>query len=166
MRRREAYGMVADATGDPGERHARRGRQETSTCDALGRAFCAGLLGEGDRAERLLTAGRKVAAQYWRVYGFPTSDSLAKLQPQNPFAASDPALEKIREDALNVALALVGARGRDVRRAFDHLVIDINPDAGPAWLDRIVLEQRQGRRAPEGDYNMLRFAIEGLEAVA
>jgi hypothetical protein len=151
VRRRDLYKVAAN---------------DTDTVDAIGRAYVAGLLGLGEHARDLLIAGRKIASQYWRVLGFGTPDSLAKFQPQNPFTPLDPAVEKIREDALNVALDLVGQRGRDVRRCFDQLVIDPNPDSGPAWLDRIVYAHRRGNRATEGEYNALRLAVEGLEAIA
>lgn len=140
---------------------------DTNTCDAIGRAYVAGLLhGAPDRALELMNAGRKIATQYWRVLGFTTQDSLARFQPSQPSTPMDPALEKLREDAFNVALSLVDARGRDVRRAFDHLVIDPQPDSGPPWLDRIIYAQRRGQRASEGDYAMLRLAVEGLSALA
>jgi hypothetical protein len=37
--------------------------------------------------------------------------------------------------------------GRDKRRAFDELVIDINPDAGPEWLDRMIQEKTRFKTA-------------------
>jgi hypothetical protein len=168
MRRRELHGLPAKHTGEVSarDRKEREGKQETDTCDALGRAFCAGLLGNGRRAQDLLLAGRKVAAQYWRAYGFLTPDSLARFQPQGPVAAPDPERDRIREDALNDALGMVRARGHLVRRSFDQLVIDLNPDHGPAWLDSIVFAHRQGRRAAERDYHSLELAIEGLNEIA
>jgi len=167
VRRRELYRLPANDVGEAdNDRTARRGKQETDTCDALGRAYTAGLLGSGGKAQQMLLAGRKIAAQYWRVYGFPTPDSLARFQPQQSCTPMDPAKERIREDALNDALALVRARGRTIARAFEMLVIDINPDQGPLWLDQIVWAHRHGKRATEGDYGWLAAAIEGLEAVA
>lgn len=169
QRRRELYGLPANDTGstiDAKVRRERRDSLETDTCDALGRAYCAGLLGSGQRAQDLLLAGRKIAAQYWRAFGFLTPDSLARFQPQQPSGTPDPAKDKIREDALNDALGMVRARGHLVRRAFDQLVIDLNPDLGPAWLDQIVWAHKHGKRAGERDYHMLSLAKEGLEAVA
>ena len=152
IRRREMYGAPAN---------------DMDTHDALGRAWQAGLLhNDRQRAKVLLDAGRKIAAQYWRVYGFPTPDSLARFQPQDARGIMDPAKEKIREDALNDALEIVGKRGRVVRKYFDELVIDMNPDAGPRWLDRIIFAHRRRERAAEQDYAWLKLAIEGLETVA
>jgi len=113
-----------------------------------------------------MNAGRKIATQYWRVLGFATRDSLARFQPSQAFTPIDPATEKIREDAFNVALSVVDARGRDDRKAFDHLCIDPYPDSGPRWLDAIIYAHRRDQRAAEWDYAMLRLAIEGLEALA
>jgi hypothetical protein len=167
-RRRELFRLpvndVGEATAE--DRRKRRGQQETDTCDALGRAFIAGLLGRGDQAERRLQAGRKIAAQYWRAYGFTTPDSLARFQPQQPSGPPDPTADRIREDALNVALGLVRAKSRDHRRAFDQLAIDLNPDRGPGWLDRIVYAHRRQQRSSEGDYNLLRLAVEALDEIA
>ncbi|MGV0964208.1 MAG: hypothetical protein ACOYBT_09990 [Polynucleobacter sp.] len=167
-RRRELYRLPANDVGEASaeERRKRRGRLETDTCDALGRAYIAGLLGAGEHAERRLLAGRKIAAQYWRVLGFPTLDSLARFQPQHPSQPMDPKLERIREDALNIALDMVRARGRDVRRCFDQLVIDPNPDHGPLWLDTIVWAYRQHRTPTERDQTSLSLALEGLDAIA
>jgi hypothetical protein len=54
----------------------------------------------------------------------------------------------------------VGRLGHHVRRAFDQLCIDINPDVGPPWLDRLVRLQ-----AEPGDAHMMKLALAGLEAV-
>lgn len=151
VRRRELY-RVAD--------------NNTDTCDAIGRAYTAGLLGTGEPAMNMLLAGRKIAAAYWRVYGFPTADSLARFQPQHGAGPADPETEKRREDALNASIAKVQACGRDVRRAFDQLVIDMNPDSGPAWLDAIVWAGRQRRAPSERDARMMALAIDGLNAIA
>ena len=169
QRRRALYGLPANDTGstiDAKVRRERRDSMETDTCDALGRAYCAGLLGTGRRAQDLLLAGRKIAAQYWRAYGFLTPDSLARFQPHSGGPPADPEKDKIREDALNDALGLVRGRGHNVRRAFDQLVIDLNADQGPPWLDQIVWAHKHGKRASERDYHMMSLAIEGLEAVA
>jgi hypothetical protein len=168
QRRRELYRLPANDVGEPDakDRQRRRGALETDTCDALGRAYCAGLLGGGDQAQRRLLAGRKIASQYWRVYGFSTPDSLARFQPQHGAGPINPDQERIREDTLNDGLSLARSRGRDVARAFDQLVVDLNPDQGPAWLDRIVYAHRCKKTAAEPDTNMLRLAIEGLDQIA
>ena len=153
LRKRSFYGAAAN---------------DTDYADAIGRAYSAGLLGNGEKAKDLLNAGRKVAWQYWAVFKpeYPTPDTLARFQPQSGGAPVDPDRERILEDALTDTLTMLNRYGRDVRRAFDKLVIDMNPDCGPAWLDRIITAQRAKQTAAEGDMNMLRLAVIGLEMVA
>lgn len=167
VRRRELYRLPANDTGEPdaSDRRERRGRQETDTCDAIGRAYCAGLLGGGELADRRLQAARTIAARYWSILGFATPDSLARFQPQQPSGPRDEERDARREQALNDGLALIAACGRDVRVAFDHLVIDPNPDQGPPWLDAIVAVNRCGGVIPERYSKMLERALVGLDAL-
>lgn len=159
-RRKDLYGKppspANDANGKVG------GPDVSQTFDALGRAWSAGLLGvDEDRARELLDGGRRIAAQYWRVYGYGCGDSLARFQPSQSFGIENEARDKIREDALNDTLAAVSALGRDVRKAFDELIIDPNPDCGPSWLDKIILG---GARIDH--LATLRLATRGLREVA
>lgn len=145
---------------------------DTNTTEAFGRAYVSGLFGNGDRARDMLTAAERIHVQYWRVYlpmGY-LADSLARFFPQD--AKGSPLSpeqrverERIMEDSLNDALALVRARGRDVAKAFEQLIIDPNPDQGPAWLDSIIWAHRHKKQASERDYAMLALAKEGLEAL-
>jgi len=150
-RRQALYGMAAN---------------DTDTCDAIGRAFNAGLLGEGEAAMKRLNAGRRVAARYWRVLGFPTADSLARFQPISGGCPLPPDEERRRETELNGNLDALNAEGRDVRRAFDQLVIDPNPDHGPPWLDRLIWAEKRGQTRGGADVELLRRAVAGLEAIA
>lgn len=147
QRRRALY---AQSPEDGGRYH------DGNTFDAIGRAWSARLL--GGNADEKLHAARTIAAQYWRIYGFSTPDSLARFQPSLGGGVPDPVKDKIREDALKDALAIITGHGRDYRKAFDQLVIEMNPDQGPAWLDRIIFH-----KADEGDHNMLRLAVKAIE---
>lgn len=171
QRRHDLYGVAANDTGDASQRLNRR--DETDTCDPIGRAFNSGLLHrDRARAKELLNAGRRIHRQYWRHVVDPSHkhrDSLARFVPQSgasPF--TDAEKDRVIEDALNDALALVKAQGHNIRYAFDQLVIDLHPDYGPEWLDRIVEahKARPPRRAREGDYYLLDLAIKGLEVIA
>jgi len=73
--------------------------------------------------------------------------------------------EEAREKALNKSLCLIEKRGRAVRSAFDQLVIDLNPDHGPDWLDRIIAAKRCGEQPRMGDARLLALAVEGLDAI-
>lgn len=168
MRRRQLYGQPVALVGavDAKARQDRGTVVETDTCDALGRAFCAGLLGTGSRAQDRLNAGRRVAAAYWAAYGFSTPDSLARFQPQQPAQPADPDRDQRREASLHRALDLINGSGREVRAAFDQLVIDPNPDAGPAWLDAIVLAHHAKTRAYPSAYQQMERALNGLDLIA
>jgi hypothetical protein len=161
IRRRALFGIYAEASD--GEAILVDASQ---TFDALGRAWSAGLLGEPDRANRYRDSGRAIAAQYWRIYGFLTPDSLARFQPISGGGIGDPEKEKAREDALNRALASVQSEGASVARAFSQLVVDMNPDHGPAWLDRILFAKRKGEEPSEADMAMLDRALTALSVVA
>jgi hypothetical protein len=50
--------------------------------------------------------------------------------------------------------------GRNVRRSFDQLVIDVNPDCGPNWVDALL-----SRKAGQAEQDKLREALDGLEAL-
>jgi hypothetical protein len=66
-----------------------------------------------------------------------------------------------REQWLTATLRRIDAMGRDKRRAFDELAIDINPDTGPNWLDAIIAKQGM-----EHDKYKLDMAIEVLRELA
>ena len=173
-RRRAEFGLPANDVGEATPDAARRGKQETHTCDAIGRAYITGLLGSGQEAEDLLHAGRSVARRYWATLGVTlTPDSLARFQPQD--AIGDPMSEedrderdRMREASLLATLDVLDrcGRNREVRRAFDQLVIDPNPDQGPAWLDSIITAHRAKAQANARDYAALTLALDGLRAIA
>lgn len=143
-----------------------RGVRETpDTFDAIGRAYLGGLLnGLAYSPEVARDAARDVAALYWRIFGIGAHrDSLAKFMPQG---ASGRDRERALEGALNARLARINALGRDVRKAFDALVLDnVETDHGPAWVDRIIFARRKGIAAPAADEDRLALALRGIEAV-
>lgn len=142
-----------------------KGPDMSQTYDAIGRAWSAGLLGQGDRAKELLDGGRKIAARYWAVFGFGTPDSLARFQPSDSKGPSDPEREKRQADWLNGCLSRVAGLGRGHRVAFDALVIDMNPDSGPHFLDALIFAKRTGRSHDSRDLAMLDHALAALEEV-
>ncbi|QUT07935.1 hypothetical protein KFK14_11405 [Sphingobium phenoxybenzoativorans] len=161
IRRRAEFGIYAE-TKD-GERIL---VDATQTFDALGRAWSAGLLGEPDQANRFRDTGRVIAAQYWRTYGFATPDSLARFQPSQGVGVSDSEKEKVREKALNASLDRIKKMGPQVASAFSQLVIDLNPDKGPPWLDRIIYGKRTGKPVDDRDTTILGHALDALSEVA
>ncbi len=173
-RRRAAFGLPANDVGEAKPDAARRGRQETDTCDAIGRAYITGLLGSGQEAEDLLNAGRGIARRYWSTLGSTlTPDSLARFQPQDatgaPTSQEDrDERDRLRESSLLADLDVLDRMGhmRDVRTAFDQLVIDPQPDQGPSWLDSIMEAHCAKRVASDRDYRTLSLALDGLRAIA
>lgn len=136
----------------------------TDGCDAIGRAYRHGLLGSGQEAKNLLDTGRKVAKAYWQAYetgkigctlGERTGGSVVNLDHERI---------KRREDWLTESLGIVSSLG--ARRVFDQLVIDINPDSGPDWLDRLCDADRTDERQNLTDISKLRQAVYALQAVA
>tara|TARA_Y100001973_G_scaffold102640_1_gene168118 strand:- start:1004 stop:1600 length:597 start_codon:yes stop_codon:yes gene_type:complete len=142
-------------------------------CDALGRAYRMGLLGTGSDAKTLLDYGRRLAHAYW--IAMDTNPITCTLGDRGgSCAAIDHEKVRAREQALMEDLRIVDSMGRPVRRAFDQLVIDPNPDSGPVWLDRLCWIEQQNRGRKPGEYlaqdpadlAQLRSALDGLERLA
>lgn len=135
--------------------------------DAIGRAYRSGLLGEGADAKAMLDTARKISQAYWAAYTTgPITCTLGdKTSGQSQAEPSEAAVK--REQWLNECMDTVNRMGRAERRYFDQLVVDINPDNGPAWLDRLVFAQRTRAMQPEPfDLRALIIAIERLATLA
>lgn len=134
--------------------------------DAIGRAYRAGLLGEGAEAKAMLDTARKIAGAYWQAYetgryqctlGDKTGGSVVELDHQRI---------KRREEWLEEVLAFVNGMGRGVRRAFDQLVIDVHPDSGPSWLDSAVWAKKHHKPIPPECASVLQRALDPLNILA
>lgn len=141
--------------------------------DPIGRAYEAGLLGHGENAKgsdakTVLDFARSLHVAYWRAYMIgPIRCTLAASGGKQTGDIIDFDAEKTRrrEKWLNESLTFVSSMG--VRRAFDQLVIDVNPDNGPDWLDRIIWDQRRGKEtASPSDHARLRAALDALETLS
>lgn len=134
------------------EVQARRGRyagvkaDPTQTIDAVGRAWCAGLLTDDER-----DIARRFAVLYWRKLPAPNPISglyremISGVVDELPAGWSREAMlldiddkDKKQEFVLNRLLQRLSHCGRPVRRAFDQLVLDPWFDCGPPWLDAII----------------------------
>jgi hypothetical protein len=136
----------------------------TDGVDAIGRAYRSGLLGEGDTAKCLLDTARRIASAYWIAYS--TGSYRCPLGDSNSgsVVSIDHERAKRREDWLNACLRQAETMG--VRRQFDQLVIDINPDQGPDWMDRLIEYQRHGVEARVSDIAALNRALSALSLLA
>lgn len=137
---------------------AKRERYGQDGADAIGRAYRTGLLGHGNQAKERLDTARAMFATYWQHLPLP-GIACALGDKTGGSSGPDPERAHRREQRMREALASVEALSRHHRRAFDQLVIDVQPDYGPPWLDRLI------NRAPlDTDRAMLKLAIEALDA--
>lgn len=134
-------------------------------CDAIGRAYRAGLLGDGSEAKAMLDLARAIAAAYWVAYEQGRYQCALGDRSFGNVAAIDQAAVKRREEWLNECLDVVNRMGRDVRRAFDQLVIDVNPDTGPGWLDAAIWHRKRRIPVPSDAMPQLRRALDALEVL-
>lgn len=142
----------------------------TDGTDAIGRAFHHGLLGPD--ALNLKTAARAVFRAYWPMMGVGIEKSCLGSE-RGSGGGSDGILSpdtqerlKAREDWIEDTTSTVNAMGRDTRRAFDGLCIDIHPDAGPQWLDRLIHAKQVGLAPMECDAACLALALKALAIIA
>lgn len=126
----------------------------TDGSDALGRAFVHGLLGEDGIALR--DTGRAIARAYWPMLG---TGRISCTLGAKTGAGGEGNLE--REQWLTATLRRIDAMGRDKRRAFDEMAIDINADTGPLWLDALIAKQGSDR-----DKAKLDMAVDVLRTLA
>jgi hypothetical protein len=132
--------------------------------DAIGRAYRAGLLGEGTEAKALLDMARRISNAYWQAYA--TGSYTCPLGDRTHGSVAELDHERIRrrEEWLGACLSLVRSLGHD--RAFRQLVIDVNPDHGPRWLDELIYARRTHAEPQPADTARLQSAIHGLKELA
>ncbi len=126
--------------------------------DAIGRAYMAGMLGED--AKPLLDTARKVSRIYWQSYEV---GPIRCTTGGTSGGGNEPDHERIKrqEEWLNDKLGQISTRS-----IFDALVIDVNPDRGPAWLDRLLVAKRLAREPLKADMDNFCIAIDALERIS
>lgn len=134
--------------------------------DAIGRAYRAGLLGEGSEAKALLDTARRISNAYWQAYA--TGRYQCPLGDRTHGSVIDMDHEKIkrREEWLSGCLNDVRRMGPQCDRAFRQLAIDVNPDHGPAWLDALCYAERTKAEPDIASRHMLIAALDALSALA
>lgn len=133
--------------------------------DAIGRAYRTGLLGVGNEAKARLDMARRVSNAYWRHYSAGTYKCALGDRTSGSIADIDQVRAKQSEEWLDDQLAMVTDLGEGERRAFYQLVIDINPDSGPLWLDRVCEARRNNCDPLDHDALCLSKALSGLNAL-
>jgi len=131
--------------------------------DAIGRAYRMGLLGQGTEAKAMLDMGRAIFNAYWSTY----SHGRIKSTLGGTSAGNDNDGSLARERWLRTQLDAVRAMGEHIRKPLYQLVIDINPDCGPDWLDRMIacIIDRTPKLIDKGDTQRMDYARLALEAL-
>ena len=106
---------------------------------------------------------RSLSNAYWQAYAVGTFRSPIGDRTHGGAVDLDHERIKRREVWLRDSLATVARMGAPVRRAFNQLVIDVNPDCGPLWLDQLVWSERHGLPGDAADRSSLRAALDALE---
>lgn len=171
--RRTNSGRLSRANAAPlfdrGTEHAQamQALYGTDGSDAIGRAFRAGLLGEGSEAKALLDFARRISNVYWRAYATGTYQCPLGERTYGSVVEIDAEKAKRREEWLNGCLDEVRRMGPQTDRAFRQLCIDVNPDSGPGWLDRAVYAKRRGHglNSDTTEMQLLNAAINALESL-
>lgn len=157
--RRNANGRLsraADTRFDRGTERTQATREKfgTDSCDAIGRAYRTGLL--GDDGQRLMQTARSIHRTYWPMFGVgQVGCTLGDRSGGGGQGNAD------RERWLTRTILEIDAMGRPHRKAFDDLVLDFYPDFGPDWLDRLIAKQ-----ANDADAEKLSRAVEVLNYLA
>jgi hypothetical protein len=134
--------------------------------DAIGRAYRAGLLGQGAEAKAMLDTARKIANAYWQAYETGRYQCTLGDKTGGGVASLDHQRIKRREEWLEDVLRFVNGMGQSVRRAFDQLVIDVHPDNGPNWLDAALWAKKRGEPMPAHCAEALQRALDPLDILA
>lgn len=158
--RKVAKKKLRDMRRDAGTEaaQAKRAAYGTDGCDAIGRAYRSGLLGED--GQRLLQTGRSINRAYWAAYG---QFGLTSALGNRVGAANDDGNSLAREKWLNATIREIDRMGRDYRKAFDELCLDFHPDYGPHWLDSLIASRHA---APLSDWSRLAKALEVLDELS
>lgn len=139
--------------------------------DAIGRAYVVGLLNfDGGDADARLNTGRMIFRAYWPMFVVGRCGSaLADHVPGLDTDHIDPEERQRRierEKDLTEKLRRIDRKGRGFRRAFDQLCIDMNPDCGPAWLDRLIWARKHRRELDPVDVGWLNRALAAVDAIS
>lgn len=143
--------------------------------DAIGRAYRAGLLGEGSQAKARLDTARALASAYRATFtvgavrcaiGGSVATADARILPAEPRTAQK------RHEWLLGSLNRIKALPRGCERHFRQLVLEDHPDGGPAWLDRLLLALAHAERLPANarrveqgpDGHAMRLALTAIDA--
>lgn len=147
---------------------AKQARFGTQGCDAIGRAYMAGLLGPRDsqEARAILDTARRIALVYRRAYEHARYQPAIADKTGGSVVSLDHERIRRQEEDLRDTLRFVASMGRNVRLAFDSLVLDEHPDAGPAMLDHLIWSKARQKEPHPAARQWLQRALDPLELLA
>ncbi len=142
---------------------ARIARFGTYYNSAIGRAFAAGLLGDGNEAKDRYDKARKFSALYGAVIG---RDRYRCALNDSPRGSSEriQTFEDVQREAEDQNWLIVNAARIDLtgcRPFFDQLISGLYTDYGPSWLDAILDAKNPDRR----DTIVLDAALRAIDAI-
>ncbi len=126
---------------------------------ALGRAYAAGLLGEGNQAKDRYDKARKFASLYRRMIGGDRYRCALDTSPRGGSGEYEPTQQEADDQQwLIVNMSRIDLTG--CRPFFDQLISHRFTDYGPDWLDRILNAPKDRR-----DTMILDAAIMAIDAI-
>ncbi len=165
--KREPNGRAIRVLFDHGTSRAQMKFEQYGTdgADAIGRAYQAGLL--GPEADAIRDTARKIARAYWPMLEIGSYN--CTLNERQGGANDNPedfdGRIKAREQWLTGILRTVDRMGRAHRKAFDDLVIEVHPDSGPKWLERMIYAKKRTEGFDALDAVSLKMAIEAVRKI-
>lgn len=147
---------------------ARQAQFGNHGCDAIGRAYMAGLLGPRDsqNAIAMLDTARSLAKVYRRAYENAAYKPAIADKTGGSVIELDHERIRRQEENLRETLQFVARMGRGVRLAFDSLVLDDHPDHGPVWLDSLIWAKAHGKEPHPTAAAFLQRALDPLDILA
>jgi len=151
-----------------------KGQADQQVFDAIGRAWCVGLL-ENDRFDPavLRDVGREYGAGYWAYY--EGGAAIARYEGALARTSSVQIPRDRKGELFQKMDALLRDAGRTAYDATQALCVDpyLFPDEDPFWLDRLINERLVkakepvcGRLPSPTDYVKMAHALAGLKALA
>lgn len=130
-------------------------------CWALGRAYAAGLLGEGVEAKSRFDAAKRFVRLYRRFIGGDAYTCPLDSSPRGGNVVELYVSDHQKDDHKWLFTAMDAMDVAGVRPYFDALITTLNTDSGPFWLDALL----NGGKHP-ADRMLLQAAIRALDIIA
>lgn len=131
--------------------------------DAIGRAYRVGLLGDDAEAKAMLDTARRIHNAYQAIYAVGKYQCALADKQSGLIVDDDDGWGAIRKNRLDGDLEKVRRMGPRVKSAFDQLVIHVNADGGPDWLDRLCWTRINKRVGDDpADINRMAHVIDAL----